>query len=175
LAKYKGVGERGGQHRAHTDAEVILTIYGLRQQGNELGTGGIFGYRTWWLSSDVTTQKAATAVCGAKYANGCYMRPDFLYNYISLAPTKGEITEAFSGLFPTLLGVNISFHMPSDITELVHTFVKAYKGMNPARIKATLRELAENLKQDSAYRTRNRVRLFLDDRLQQLIREQTNS
>ena len=162
---------RGVEAKARVDAETILTIYALRERDNELGTGDIWGYRTWWLSSDVTTQRAAKVVFGDKYGNGCYMRPDFLYNYIALAPSKGEIDAAFRDLFPTLLGVNLSFHLPGDVTKLIRVFVKEHKQKNPARIKAVLRELADNLKQDPTPRTRERVRLFLDDRLHDLITE----
>lgn len=152
------------KEKALTDAEVVLTVRGLRELNNELGTGGIFGYRTWWLSSDIWTQMAVSRVLGSKVGDSCYMRPDFLYNYISLAPSRGEIKDAFDELFPTLLGVNMSVHMPEDATAVVHKFVGDFRQQNPARIKATLRELGENLRVDPTYRTRNKVSLFLDER-----------
>lgn len=164
LAQYKSSPEK-----ARNDAQVILTIFALRERNNELGSGSIFGYRTWWLSSDVNTQKACTSVLGDKYESSCYMRPDFLYNYISLAPRKGEVDRVFQELFPTLLGVNISFNMPIEVTQVIHGFVKDYKAKNPARVKAALRELSDNLKQDPNYRTRDRVKLFLDERLKHLL------
>jgi hypothetical protein len=169
--KYRTLGVKA---KARVDAETILTIYALRERDNELGTGSIWGYRTWWLSSDVITQRAAKVVFGDKYENGCYMRPDFLYNYISLAPSKSEIDSAFRELFPTLLGVNLSFHLPGDVTELIHGFVKDHKQKNPARVKAILRELADDLKQNPSRQTRERVRLFLDDRLRDLITTTAN-
>jgi len=163
LEKYKGQQEKGRQEKARTDAEVILTIHAIRELHNELGTGEIFGYRTWWLSSDVTTMKAAVEALGEKYATSCYMRPDFLYNYISIAPSKGQIGEAFGELFPTLLGVNISHHVPGEVTEAVHRFVKEHKEINRTRLKGKLRELTDHLKQHPSIRTGNRVRLYLDD------------
>lgn len=165
----------GVEAKARVDAETILTVYGLRERDNELGTGSIWGYRTWWLSSDITTQRAAKAVFGDKHRNSCYMRPDFLYNYISLAPSKTEVDSAFRGLFPTLLGVNLSFHVPSDVTDLIRGFVKDHKQKNPARVKAILRELADDLKQNPSRQTRERVRLFLDDRLQGLTTNSADS
>lgn len=154
--------------RAETDAATILTIHELREKNNELGTSGVFGYSTWWLSSDIVTQRAITSVFGEHYKDSCYMRPDFLYNYISLSPTRNEIKDAFAEIFPTLLGLNISFHIPQEITDQVIQYTKEHKNATPTRIKAQLRELADNLKSDPTYRTRERVELFLNDRVKQL-------
>jgi len=166
LAKYKGSKEdMSSQRRARTDAEVMLTIHTVRDHYNELGTTGIFGYQTWWLSSDVTTQMAAVAVGGEKFTRTCYMRPDFLYNYISLAPLKGEIDQSFQKMFPTLLGVNISWQLPQDVVTQIHKYMKQHKETNIGRLKATLRELADNLKQEPSNQTSAYAKLFLQKHL----------
>ena len=154
--------------KARNDAEVILTVYKRRELGNEAGNAGIFGYRTWWLSSDTTTRRALVEVLGDRYPDSCYMRPDFLYNYIILAPSKGESEEIFSELFPSLMGVNISFHVPEEISGTVHRFVNEHGDRNPARVKAALRELSDRLKGDRSYRTREKVDHYLDLRRQEL-------
>jgi hypothetical protein len=158
LVSHKGKGP------ALTDAEVILTVQKLRESNNELGGGGIFGFRTWWLTRDVTTQIAATKVFGKRYGTSCYMRPDFLYNYISLAPSRGEVDEAYAELFPTLLGVNISVHMPEGVTSALQAFIKEHKETNKGRMKGIIRELSEKLRSDPSCQTRNRVKHFLEER-----------
>jgi hypothetical protein len=166
LAKYKGSKEdMSSQIRARTDAEVMLTIHTVRDHYNELGTTGIFGYQTWWLSSDVTTQMAAVAVGGEKFTRTCYMRPDFLYNYISLAPLKGVIDQSFQKMFPTLLGINISWQLPQDVVTQIHKYMKQHKETNIGRLKATLRELADDLKQDPSNQTSAYAKLFLQKHL----------
>lgn len=166
LAKYKGHEEDpSSQKRAHTDAEVMLTIHTVRDLYNELGKTGIFGYQTWWLSSDVTTQMAAVAVGGEKFTRTCYMRPDFLYNYISLAPLKGEIDQSFQKMFPSLLGVNISWQLPGDVSNQIHKYIRQYKETNLGRLKATLRELVDDLKQDPSNQTSEYAKLFLKEHL----------
>lgn len=153
LSQYKWGTENAKRHLSTSDAEIILSIYALRDMNNEIGTSGIFGYRTWWLTSDMTTQKAATEVSDKKYSVSCYMRPDFLYNYVSMAPTKGQIDSAFSDMFPTLLGVNISTYLPENLSEIIHIYVKEHADESESRKKARISELIDDLKQDPANQT----------------------
>ena len=43
------------------------------------------------------------------------MRADFLYNRKALAPKKNEIDNMFKEVFPSMMGINLSFHMPKEI------------------------------------------------------------
>jgi hypothetical protein len=149
LTKYKGKTDKGpgAKYRARNDAQVMLTIHARRDMDNETGQAGIFGYKTWWLSRDVTTQKAAVDAAGSKYKRTCYMRPDFLYNYISMAPEKGEVDETFGKMFPSLIGVKLSWELPDIVDREVHDFISAHKEIQPNRMKAIIRELADDLKQ----------------------------
>ncbi|OGO22066.1 MAG: hypothetical protein A2Z28_06725 [Chloroflexi bacterium RBG_16_51_9] len=158
LSEYKSGTDAAKKHVSRNDAEVILTIFALRERNNELGTANIYGYRTWWLTSDITTQKAATEVEAEKYAVSCYMRPDFLYNYISLAPAKGQVDTAFSNMFPTLLGVNISTYLPSGMSEIVHKYVREHSDESEARKISRISELIDDLKQDPRKQTEQFVR-----------------
>jgi hypothetical protein len=156
------------QRVALSDARLILTIYALRKARNESDAAGIFGFQTWWLSKDVSTQKAVIEVFKDKYKVSCYIRPDFLYNYISLSPTQSDVDAAYQELFPSLLGVNISFHLPQDVIAFVQEKTREHAGKNPARLKALLRQLAEQLKVDPKCRTRTYVKSYFEDRLQEL-------
>jgi hypothetical protein len=150
-------------HKAVNDAHVILAIYQLREKNNETGQGdAIFGYRTWWLSSDIKTYKAVRKVFGKRFTESCYMRPDFLYNYISLAPSYDQANAAFAELFPTLLGVNISFRVPQEVSATISKYMKEHVGLPLARKRAVLRQLADKLKTDSTVNTREHVVAFLD-------------
>jgi hypothetical protein len=163
LKDYKSAPEK-----ARNDARLILTLYAIREKQNESDSASIFGYKTWWLSKDTTTSKAVNEILAEKYPVSCYMRPDFLYNYISLAPRRAQIHESYRKMFPTLLGVNISFHLPNEIMECVYSCLKDHETRNPARRSAILVSLAERLKSDPKARTRNFVKLYLDERLAEL-------
>ena len=169
LAQYKVHQDIAGRERkALNDARVILTIFNLREKNNEVGEAGIHGYKTWWLSSDITTHRAVRQIFGSRYPHHCYMRPDFLYNYIALAPSKGETEEAFAELFPTLVGINISFRVPDGVVSSVHSFIADHKNLNRARLKAALREFSNNLKSDPSYWNAERTKKFFERRKAEL-------
>jgi hypothetical protein len=132
--------------KARTDAKVILTIHKIREKNNETNSSGIFGYKTWWLSKDIVTQKVVNNVFGDKYKISCYMRPDFLYDYISLAPTRSQIDSAYTQLFPTMLGVNISYHLKPEVVKVIHDLIVEHKDKNHSRLASILRNLTEKLK-----------------------------
>jgi hypothetical protein len=153
--------------QAQRDAHLILTIFGLREKGNEKAVTGIFGYSTWWLSSDVVTYRAITKEFSNRYPVSCYMRPDFLYNYISLAPTRGDVDSAYAELFPSLLGVNVSYHVPSELVELVHQYIIEFYPKRPSRIKAIIRDLSEKLKFETNHFTRARLKSYFEEQLKE--------
>lgn len=155
--------------KAQSDTRLILTIYAIRDKNNETDSSGIFGFKTWWLSTDTTTQKAVNSTFGNKYKVSCYIRPDFLYNYISLAPTRAQVTAAYDKLFPSLLGVNISSHLPKEVTDYIHKVITEHKTKNTTRLKATLRTLADQLKSNRSYGTRKHVEHYLDEKLKDSI------
>jgi hypothetical protein len=148
--------------KARTDVNTILTVYKLREKNNETAEASIFGYRTWWLSKDVNTYRAVTSVLSDKYPESCYIRPDFLYNYIALTPHPAEVEEAYRNLFPGLIGVNISFHLPSEIADYVRRRMQEFKSKNPGRANAILRRLTEKLKSDPNLRTKGYVEQYLE-------------
>lgn len=153
---------KASHHQADGDARTILTVYALRKQNKEKAEQGIFGFRTWWLSKDTMTQKALQKVHGKKYAPSCYMRPDFLQNYIALAPGFDEVNQVFDRMFPSLLGVTISHHMPPAVTEAVQKAMRDHAGHSPARVKAVISVLSEELRTHGSSNTAS-LRHFLDE------------
>ena len=151
--------------KAKADSEIILSIFKEREINNEISNTGIFGYRTWWLSKDTSTFRAVNNIFKNKYTVSCYMRPDFLYNHIALAPKKGEIDVMYKQVFPSLIGVNLSFHLSKDVTDYVQDVIAEHNSKNPNRTKAIIRKLSEKLKSDPNSRNMNNVKLFLDDEL----------
>ena len=155
--------------KAQCDAEMILAIYYLRNKGNESSDSGIFGYKTWWLSKDTSTYKAVTRAFGMeKYPVSCYIRPDFIYNYIALKPTAEEVDDAYNEIFPTMLGVNLSYHIPKDVSQIVQEKIKEFHSKPPQRVKQIIRNLSNKLKSDPTLLNRNSVEHFLDKELKLL-------
>jgi len=143
---------KGSAHQSETDARTILSVYKLRERDNEASKTGIFGYKTWWLSIDTSTQKAVDECFGKGHRPGCYMRPDFLYHYICLAPTQQEVNRVFDVMFPSLLGVNISHHLPEDLCRSIHARLKEHSKHDPARVRAKLGTLIDRLQTEGSLR-----------------------
>ncbi len=154
--------------KAENDAEMILAIYYLRQKNNESSSSGIFGYKTWWLSKDTSTYWAVEEVLVEKYPISCYIRPDFIYNYIALKPTSEDVRNAYSEIFPTMLGVNLSYHMPSEVSSTVQQKIKEFHDKPEIRVKQILRQLGDKLKSDPSLRNRHSVELFLDTEMKKI-------
>ena len=155
--------------KAKNDAEMILAIYYLRNKNGESSDSGIFGYKTWWLSKDTSTYKAVVKSFGPdKFPVSCYIRPDFIYNYIALKPTTEEVNNAYNEIFPTMLGVNLSYHMPKEVSQAVQEKIKEYHSKPAVRVKQTLKTLSDRLKSDPTLKNRNSVEHFLDTELSKL-------
>lgn len=150
-------------NKARNDARLILTIFALREKNKEASPENWSGYRTWWLSSDTLTQKTVNRLFGEKYKVSCYMRPDFLYNYISLAPGAEVVSDVYKNVFPNLLGVNISHNLPIEVVETVRAFIQQHKDKGRPRLKAILGTLSDRLKSDASYMSRTKVKLFLEE------------
>lgn len=150
------------------DAKTILTIYGLRAKNNETSDSSMIGYQTWWLSKDTTTKRALDKLLKVKYDARCYLRPDFLYTYISLMPNVMEIDRTYKMMFPSLLGINLSYHMPKDVIDIVNKWIIDHKEKSPARLKGILKSLTEELKSDDGKRSSKYVSHFLDDKRKDL-------
>jgi len=139
---------KGSEKKARTDAWQILSIYAMREKYNEVSDTGIFGYKTWWLSKDTNTFASVKKVLKERYPTSCYIRPDFLYNYISLSPNQSEVDSTFKELFPTMLGVNLSYHLPDHITSKIKSRINEHSSLKSERASAILRRLTEEIKSD---------------------------
>jgi hypothetical protein len=147
------------QEKAQTDAKLILTVYAIRKKNGE-EVSSLDGYRTWWLSSDTMTHRAVSSLFKDKYPVSCYMRPDFLYNYISFTPSKDQISEVYKNTFPNMLGVQISNHLPKEISSSIRTIIKQHAGKLDGRIKAQIRGLVDDLKSNPNLDYKNRIKSF---------------
>jgi hypothetical protein len=157
--------------QARNDAKQLLTIYALREKNNERSISGMFGFNTWWLTTDTASQKALETVVGKKldFRHSPYIRADFLYNYITLAPSSHQVDNVYKSLFPTLLGVNVSYHVPRDVSSTIQRYVKEHEAIvNTPRFKGVLRQLGQDLRSDPRLWTRENVQLWLDSKKSQL-------
>ncbi len=148
--------------QAENDARTILGIYASREKNNESGSAGVFGYKTWWLSKDTTTHRAVISCFKNKQHVSCYLRPDFLVNYIALSARSGHASKVFDQMFPTLIGVSLSHHVTPELSHGVHNAIKKHKEMSAARVKAVIGSLSTRLMTDGGLKGKH-LRHVLDD------------
>lgn len=156
--------------QARTDARQILLIYAHREKDIDSGINVVFGYRTWWLTTDTTTQRAWQLTVGrnARFRTSPYIRADFLYNFITLAPSRAEVDAIYERIFPTLLGVNISYHLPSETSEMIRSLIQEFHkiAMKPV-FRARLKSLANKLKSEPSRTKRQAAIQSFRDKFQQ--------
>lgn len=161
---------KGSKERAHSDAKLMLMIYKMREVNDESESKTVFGYKTWWLSQDINTYKAIQTVFENRYSVNCYMRADFLYNYIALAPKKNEIDNMFKEVFPSLMGINLSFHLPKEICTHINKAIVQHKESSPTRIKRAIRNYTEKLMTTDTKNSK-KMTSFFDEELEKILKE----
>ena len=161
---------KNSKDRASTDAKLMLMVYKQRELNKEEDRKSVFGYKTWWLSKDIYTYKAIQDVFGTRYNVNCYMRSDFLFNYIAMAPKKKEIDNMFKEVFPSLLGVNLSYHMPKEICSSVNKALNEHKAKSPTMIRRAVRNFTEKLMSTNTKNTKA-LSSYFDDELKKLTRK----
>lgn len=98
------------------------------------------------------------------------MRADFLYNRKALAPKKNEIDNMFKEVFPSMMDINLSFHMPKEICTHINKSIIQHKESSPTRIKRAIRTYTEKLMTTD---TKNSKKLtsFFDEELEKIQNE----
>ena len=152
------------KEKAVNDARLMLMVYKLRELNNEEDGRSVFGFKTWWLSKDIYTYQAIKVVFGNRFSVNCYMRTDFLYNYISLSPKKQEIDNMFKEIFPSMLGINLSYHMPKEICAHINKGLVEHSERSPTRIKRAIRNYTERL-MSTKIRNQKKLMSFWDEEL----------
>jgi len=147
---------------ADNDAKTALYILQKRKYNKEASDTGIFGFKTWWLSKDTKTRLSLDSVFGNNYYTDIYMRADYINNFIALSPNYKQINETFAAMFPTLLGVSISRHIPEKISHNVRKLISEHSEIDPARVFASLGTLSDMLK-SNYYSEEEKIIHFLDE------------
>ena len=158
------------KEKALTDARIMLMIYKIRELNNENQSNSAFGYKTWWLSQDIQTFRAIQTVFNEKYTVNCYMRSDFLYNYIALSPKRAEIDSMFKEIFPSMMGINLSYHMPKEICAHINKSLNEHADSKPTRIKRAIRNYTEKLMSSPTKNTK-KLTLYFDEVIKDLVKK----
>jgi hypothetical protein len=149
--------------RARNDALMALSVYARRNTSGELGGGNPFGFTTWWLTKE-SRIRAATAELVRSQGARFIMVPEFLLNFIALAPSAAEVRAAFESVFPSRLGIRLSNRMREDVFKDAMQKAREASELDPARLQAKLAELSDELKGDRFKHYERRVGSSFIDR-----------
>lgn len=132
---------------AYNDALLALAVYGRRHRRGETSRVTEFGWGTWWLTGETSILKLTKDIVarhGARYI----MRPEFLLNYLTLAPSAQQARRDFAEIFPSMLGIQLSKRMtPAAFADFMDR-VREAEQMDDARRMVEMGKLSNQLKSD---------------------------
>lgn len=140
---------RGAKHAvlSANDALMVHAVYALRRKAKEHASYDGFGYRTWWLTKE-SHILSLTGEVVLKEGTPYMMRPEFLLNYIALAPKAADVRRAFGRLLPSSVGLQLGKHLPGETMEHLLAGVKEWAELPHERISMLLAEKINKLKYD---------------------------
>jgi hypothetical protein len=132
---------------AQNDAVMALSVYGRRAKRKEVAKATEFGLSTWWLTSETSILRFTHAL-ERKYSGRFIMRPDFLVNFLTLAPKAADVRKTYENVFPSLLGISLSRRIEPEAFHKAMEQVAAAEEMDDARRQAAIAKIVDKLKSD---------------------------
>ncbi len=140
-------GEKENMALAHNSALLVHGIYGLRSRDKESNNGSPFGFNTWWLTNQKKVTKHTNDLVESNFA-AYIMRPEFVLNFIAIAPSCEQVRETYANVFPSTLGIELGRRLNDDVFQKVLKRVSEWKDKEPGRVNARVSELSDKLKSD---------------------------
>lgn len=131
---------------ARHDALMALAIYARRRQRREKSSVKEFGYETWWLTGESAILRYTRDLVRENHGARYIMRPDFLMNFLTLAPNVEEARRTLGHVFPSVLGIRLSRRMKEETFKQVMGRVKEASEFEDARRAAAIAEASDRLK-----------------------------
>ncbi|GLK16917.1 hypothetical protein [Herbiconiux flava] len=133
---------------ADNDALLVLAVYGHRRRSRETSNISEFGYQTWWLTSETKVLEHTEDLVQSHGGTRYIMRPEFLLNFLTLAPAAAAARSSFASIFPSLLGVTLSRRMAEEPFKRILKKVDAAIELTDSRRNAAIARLSDQLKGD---------------------------
>lgn len=132
---------------ARNDALIALGVYGHRRRRGETAQATEFGYATWWLTGEKAILKHTKEIVRENRAR-YIMRPDFLLNFLALAPNAAAARKTFASVFPSLLGIKLARRMQPEAFDQIMDAVAAAEELDEARRTVEIAKAVDKLKSD---------------------------
>jgi hypothetical protein len=130
------------------DATLAMAVYKHRSRGNESATYDGFGLRTWWLTKETQVLSHTVDLVRGNRDVPYIMRPEFILNFVLLAPKAGEARAAMRNLLPSSSGLQLGKHVDKPTMQKLLAAVDEWKDMPPERVATKLKQSVDQLKRD---------------------------
>ncbi|GIL05018.1 MAG: hypothetical protein BroJett031_15380 [Betaproteobacteria bacterium] len=133
---------------SYNDALMVYAVYAQRRQRGESGIYDGFGYRTWWLTKETRVLALTGALVQSEGGVPYIMRPEFMLNFVALAPKAAEVRKSFADLLPTTAGLQLGQHLNSEVMHDLLRDAAEWARLTPERVSVMLSERVNRLKHD---------------------------
>jgi hypothetical protein len=147
--------DKAHEDLANNDALLALAVYGRRRQNGENAATSSFGFKTWWLTGETAIQRYSGRIVASEGGELYMMRPEFLINFIALAPSAAQIRRSYANVFPSTLGIRLGRQMDEKEFQRMMQDVASALELEGPRRNAQIGATVDRLKAD--FRRRYRV------------------
>lgn len=136
------------QELSFNDALMVYATYSQRRKHKESANYDGFGYRTWWLTKETQVLKFTGALVMKEGGIPYIMRPEFILNFVTLAPKAAHVRKAFRELLPTTVGLQLGQHLKPEVMHQLLAETEEWASLTPERVSVMIGDKINRLKFD---------------------------
>lgn len=163
--KVAALAERLGNERgwakhpelSKNDALMVYATYAQRSIHNEVGIYDGFGFRTWWLTKETHILAMTGELVRAQGGVPYIMRPEFILNFVALAPKAADVRKSFSDFLPTTAGLQLGRYLDDSVMHSMLDHVEEWSDLPPERVSVILGEKVNRLTHDRYKKYTNNI------------------
>lgn len=133
---------------SYNDALMVYTVYAQRQKMHEAGIYDGFGYRTWWLTKETRVLGLTGAIVQAEGGVPYIMRPEFMLNFVELAPKAADVRRSLASFLPTTAGLQLGHHLQPDVMHQLLRDAGEWARLTPERVSVMMSDRVNRLTHD---------------------------
>lgn len=130
------------------DALMVYATYAQRSIHKEVGIYDGFGLRTWWLTKETHILSMTGELVRDNGGVPYIMRPEFILNFVALAPKAADVRKSFKGFLPTSAGLQLGKYLDESVMHSILDQVAEWSEISPERVGVLLGDKVNKLTYD---------------------------
>jgi len=130
------------------DAKMAYATYTLRRKHKESAKYDGFGFRTWWLTKETQVLNFTAALVVKEGGVPYIMRPEFILNFVVMAPKAAHVREKFRELLPSTVGLQLGQHLAPETMQQLLAGTEEWASLSPERVSVIIGDRVNKLKYD---------------------------